>query len=243
MKVPYDPYPHRRGEPRQFVIWWTAYVLCSSIFAFASASSSVGYVSYEVTRPAASILLAMLGLGIGVLWPMVRLSQQVPPGGPAELGGAFALDGLVMLVPAVVVAVAQCMPWMSAWPASVATALLISYASWAFLGAALLRRTHLRARNDRGIPRWRAMLLQIFLCAVGPLAALGASSLSWAPQPLIEALLTTSPITAPLEITADRAWSGQAAAVSWWHLVGAAIPGFAGLCFWLGWPRDRGLLV
>lgn len=231
MPLPYDPYPHRRGEPRQYVLWYTGYVLCSSVLAFSSVNASIGYVGYEVTRPAATMFLAMIGLGIGVLWPMVRLSQAAPGSTVGENAEAFALDALVMVVPACVVAISQAMPWMSGWPPQVAATLMLLYLSWSVLAAAGLTRVLSMPRPRRV----RAMVQQVSLSVAGPVVA--GLVYVWTggeAGPLVEGLMASSPITGPLELTANRAWSGEAAAVSWWHVAAAGAPGVLGLLCW-GW--------
>jgi hypothetical protein len=243
---PYDPYPHRRGEPRQFVLWWTGYLLAASMISYGSGSTSFGFLGYEVTRPAATILLAMLGLGIGVLWPMVRLSQTPPhaphpPGeflsarhaqihAPTQPAPAFFTDCVVVTLPALVVLTAQCMPWMSGWSAPVALALAVVLVSWSVLTASLLT-LYFRVLMLH-LPRWAWMLVHILACTAAPLFALILISQGWNPAPrlettqstVIQTLLTFSPVTAPFEIARDRSWLGAAASVAPHHIVSALAP-------------------
>lgn len=177
----------------------------------------IGLVGYEVFRPATIILLSMTGIGVSILWPMVRLSQ-VPPNDPS---GAFALDGFVVLVPALVVLAAQSMPWMAGWPATVSMTIGASYFSWAAAVGALLAVYFMRLTH--WIPRWLWMLHILVLVSAGPALAAIVAPLG-APSKLIETLLMLSPLTAPFEAAADRTWLGVSARVESHHIAAAFAP-------------------
>ena len=212
----FDRWAHRRGEPRQFVVWWSAYLLVSSMLSLGG-MGFIGLVGYEVFRPATIILLAMAGLGIGTLWPMVRLSQAAP----SDAAGAFALDGFVVAVPALVVLAAQSMPWMAGWPASVSLTIAACFTTWTAAIAALLSVYFMR--YEQVLPRWSWMLLTLVLVIAGPLAAAAAAPLGASPR-LLEIFLMLSPITAPFEAAADRTWLGVAARVESHHIAAAFAP-------------------
>jgi hypothetical protein len=244
--VPYDPYPHRRGEPRQLVLWWTGYLLIASIVSYGTGSTNFGYLGYEVTRPAATILIAMIGLGLGVLWPMVRLSQTPPqmphPAGeplspdqqrmhaPTSPLASFFADFVVLTIPALVVMTAQCMPWMSGWPASVALTLALNLAAWSALSGALL--TFYFSRASASVPRWAWMLVHLIATLGVPALALVlmAAGIEVVPRVdspssvTLQAMLTFSPVAGPFEIARDRSWLGTAAHAGGHHVLAAILP-------------------
>ena len=212
----YDRWAHRRGEPRQFVVWWSGYLLVSSILAMGG-MGFIGLAGYEVFRPAVQILLTMTAVGLAILWPMVRLSQE-RPARPLE---AFALDALVLLVPGLAVLATQCMPWMAGWPARVGLTVAASDVAWAVASAGLLAAFF--SRWEGWLSRWALMAAIVGLASAGPVLALGAI---WAraPEVVVEFLLMLSPLTATLEATRDRSWLGVAAEVSRHHVLGACAP-------------------
>ncbi len=212
----YDRWAHRRGEPRQLIVWWSIYLFFASMLSLGG-MGYIGLVGYEVFRPATIILLSMTGIGLSILWPMVRLSQ-VPPTDPS---GSFALDGFVVLVPALVVLAAQSMPWMAGWPATVSLTIGASYFSWSAAIAALLAIYYMRLTS--WIPRWLWMLHILVLVSAGPVIAAMASPLGASPK-MIETLLMLSPLTAPFEAAADRTWLGVSARVESHHIAAAFAP-------------------
>jgi hypothetical protein len=226
-----DRWAHRRGEPRLFIVWWTFYLLSASALSFGG-MGFIGLVGFEVYRPAAVILLSMVGIGMGLLWPMVRLSQVAP----SDTAGSFALDAFVLVMPALVVLAAQAMPWMAGWPASVGLSIGVSFVSWVVLIASLL---HVYFATVRTLPRWVWMLVMLGLVLAGPIIAAPAAAAGVSPL-VVESLLMMSPITAPFEAARDRLSLGVTAQVETHHFIAAAsvlvIPLFA----WLSPPSPRG---
>jgi hypothetical protein len=82
------PLGARRGEPRQFVVWWSAYLLVSSILAMGG-MGFIGLAGYEVFRPAVQILLTMTAVGLAVLWPMVRRRSGAAGQDPSRRFGSM----------------------------------------------------------------------------------------------------------------------------------------------------------
>ncbi len=228
----YDRWAHRRGEPRQFVVWWSAYLLVSSMLAMGG-MGFIGLAGYEVFRPAVQILLTMTAVGLSVLWPMVRLSQE----GPAKPLEAFAIDALALLIPGLAVLATQCMPWMAGWPARVGLTVAASNVAWAMAAAGLL--TGYFARWEGRVSRWALMAAIVALAGLGPVLAL-AAMWAGAAEGLIEFLLMLSPLTATLEATRDRSWLGVAAEVSRQHVLGACVPAALALTGLVGRPRRDG---
>ncbi|MBX3410326.1 MAG: hypothetical protein KF859_10615 [Phycisphaeraceae bacterium] len=217
----HDPWAHRRGEPRLFIVCWAVYLLAASITSLGG-TVWVGMVATDVYRPAARIMLGLAGLGVAVLWPMVRLCQAAPQR-PVE---AFAVDMTVVAMPVMVVAMAQSLPWMGAWPPQVSVVLSMVFVGWTLIVGALLLAYF--SRPERRTPRWVCMLLVVALAGAGPAFAWGAA---WAwpvvPSAYADLGLLASPITAPFEAVRDRAWSGFYARVerAHWVLAGAILAG------------------
>src|SRR5882724_1214791 len=90
-----DPWAHRRGEPRTFAAIWILFVFMATVVTI-GAVGVFGILSTDVYRPAARGLLEIVTVGIVVLWPMVRLSQEAP----AHPFKAMLVDLLVVVLPA-----------------------------------------------------------------------------------------------------------------------------------------------
>lgn len=99
-----DTWNHRRGEPRVFALVWTCYLLLTTVYGFARLGQAP--LDLNEYRPSARAMLIGVAIGIGVLWPMVRLSQLRP----AE-GGLIAVrsDLPIVLIPM------QAMLWPQIW--------------------------------------------------------------------------------------------------------------------------------
>jgi hypothetical protein len=232
----HDPWAHRRGEPRLFIVLWALYLLVASMTSLSGTVWS-GLVATDVYRPAARIMLGLAGFGIAVLWPMVRLCQA-PPERPAE---AFSVDMAVVALPVIVVALAQSLPWMGAWPPEVSVVLSMVFLGWTLLVGALLLAYFAKPRTPR-TPRWVWMLLIVALAGAGPAFAWCAA---WAsplvPRAYADLGLLASPVTAPFEAVRDRAWSGFYARVEtphWW-LAGAILALGAGALAWAAGVATR----
>jgi hypothetical protein len=188
-------------------------------------------------RPAARSVLAAIAVGVALLWPMTRLSQERPSSRPRRIARAVAQDILVLVVPA------QAIIWpqvaMAAWPLGVVGALSVSLAAWAALLGALLAFALMTPPIKRG---WW-MLVFVALAGLGPLVALGPagalhhdSEFDW--------WWMSSPITSGFEIARDRPWSGAAAAVTASHwraiwLVGGIAAGLWGIVGAIGLFQRR----
>lgn len=217
------------------------------MFLFASAlvslgaGGSIGLVATDVYRASARVLIVLAGVGIGLLWPMLRLSQE-PPDRPFR---AMLHDFVVVAMPLQAVAWPQVLPWMAAWPLPVVAALAAHFGAWSFLIAGLLAVFLNRSRTRPGTSRGLRMALLIAFAAAAPLVRLCLGYTSdddTRPDPP-DLLLTASPVTGAWEIARDRSWSGVPARVSaaqWTLLAGEA---GAGVAVWgLGWvvARRRG---
>lgn len=197
-----DPWAHRRGEPRTFAVLWLFFVLgCLAVTI--GGVGVLGMLHPDVYRPAARALLAVVAVGVSVVWPMVRLSQDYPT---RALRSAF-VDLLVVTPPALLLVWPQCLPWMAGWPIEAALAISLSYSGWAVLVAGLLGLLYTLAAQGAAPARWAGMLVFLTIALAGP--ALASSVAPPTPGDSNPWLLT-SPITSIFELARDRSWSGRA---------------------------------
>lgn len=215
---------HRRGEPRIFAFFWTLYLLLATIGAFWSVGAPRTH-DPAALRPAARAVLAAITVGIALLWPMTRLSQERPAMRLRRISRSVWQDLLVLLVPA------QAIIWpqiaMAAWPVAVVGALAASMAAWGLLLGGLLAVALTADRVGRG---WW-MLLFVALAGLGPLVALGPAGGS-AHAPEFDWWWMTSPVTSGFEIARDRPWTGSAAAATASHWRAIALVAASGAGLW-----------
>lgn len=237
-----DRWAHRRAEPRPLALIWTIYLFAATAMTF-GAIMGVGGLTLDVYRPALRILLATVGGGVILMWPMIRLSQTAPIEHPAV---ASMKDFVAIVVPL------HAMVWpqwlLAAWPVQVIAGLAMTLTAWAVLTAGLLA-WYFRYEIERGAvdqtgqPRpaggGRAgmMLVFVVLAVLGPvlgtvltMSGVGVvggpgTSLWW---------LLSSPITAVFEISRDRFWTGSAAVTTVAHWATAGGVGVTGLVCWIG---------
>lgn len=225
---------HRRGEPRVFALFWTMYVMAATLMMFAFAGG-MGSFDVQTFRPSARIAMAVVLVGIVVLWPMTRLSQIAPAAGGVV---PTLKDAVIIGFPA------QAFIWpqllLSRWPFMVVLALSALFAVWTLLIAAFIagglgppRSDAYRdsmsdeARDTMATSRWVAMGLAL---ASGVLTAF-VPVLD--PSPLQDVLRSrpawlANPITGMFEVTRDRSFAGPPAAVGPTHwLTIAALAGLA----------------
>jgi hypothetical protein len=222
-----DPWAHRRGEPRTFAAAWMFFLLVAAAVAL-SAGGVLGLLGTAPYRASARVLMVVLGLGVGVLWPLLRLSQE----SPGDAARAMRQDLLIVAASTQAVVLPQGLPWMGDWPFSAVAAVGVGLAAWALLVAGVLG---LVWRSAGRIPRWAAMLALVVLASAGPMWALAVGARESA---LREALLAASPVTLGPEILADRSWLGQSAKATPAHVWTIAATASAGaLAWWLASGR------
>jgi len=181
-------------------------------------AGGLGGLSPESYRPAARVMLAVIVLGVGVLWPMTRLSQRRPEGSGA---GAATRDMVVMLIP--VQAVIWPQTWLAHWPIGVVASVAALVVAWSLLiggvlGLVLERGSDRGGREPGHGARAGAMAVCVALSLGGAVVPLVAPSRGGPPEGL-DARWTwmLSPVTGIYELTRDRAWSGRSAAVGAAH--------------------------
>jgi hypothetical protein len=235
-----DPWAHRRGEPRTFAAIWLLFLFAATILSV-GAVGVFGLVSTDVYRPAARVMLEVITVGIVVLWPMVRLSQEAPRH-PVR---AMLVDLLIVLVPTQAVIWPQALSWMAGWPVEVVGAAAGLVCGWGVLIAGLLALYFsAQAPPQRDIlPRWAMMALIILLIGIGPVA-FALRSRGPAAGPGADWLMS-SPLTGIYEITRDRLWTGQSAAIDQRHRMAVWLTWCAAAVVWafawLAAGRSKGL--
>lgn len=208
-QAPVDPWAHRRGEPRLFAFFWTAYVLMA-------VAGSLTWVARFTTitastyGPAARIMLVVVAVGMIVLWPMTRLSQASPRQHPVL---AVFLDLIVVQAPVQVVV------WplivLAGWPRDIVAGLAAMFVSWGVLtGGLVALGLSGQAMESPGVPRlwgraaWMVAALTLGFGAVvlqGVMTGLGYLPPGW--------VVMSSPVTAIPALT-GRGLSGPSAPVS-----------------------------
>ncbi|MCC6659688.1 MAG: hypothetical protein IT437_02255 [Phycisphaerales bacterium] len=206
---PGDRWAHRRGEPRVFVLLWTTFLFTATLLTLTGLGLG-GYVTPDMYRPAARLLMVTVAAGIAVIWPMIRLSQDTPDDGGVP---RTVQDLLIVLLPAQAVIWPQ--HWLAGWSYPVLLAVAGLYTAWASLvGAALALSLRLISVRGRSAARAPWMLAMIAIAAAGAPAALlsgdGGPGVSVAHG---RAAWMLSPATAAYELVRDRSWTGQPAAV------------------------------
>lgn len=221
-----DPWAHRRGEPRTFAAAWIAYLFVAAIISLGT-SGSLGLVATDAYRASARVLMVLAGLGVGALWPMLRLSQERPDA-PAK---AALRDFVVVMLPLQAIIWPQSLPWMASWPVEVTAALAAHFAAWGLVVSGVLALAWAPPFTS-ALRRGASMAMLLALGVVSPawrvLTGPTEDLSRRAPSPDI--LLSASPFAGAWEIPADRAWSGLAGQVSqsqWMVFAAVAVLGLA----------------
>jgi hypothetical protein len=235
-----DPWAHRRGEPRTFAAFWFAFLFLAVAVLLGSAGS-LGLIAVDVYRSVLRRLLVVLVVGVMVVWPMLRLSQERPRH-PAR---SLLVDCLIMLPSLLVVILPQSARWMAAWPAPVCMCLFAWVCAWAMVvggvvGLVLARPGGL---EPSGALRTAAMVLIVAMVGAGPAAMIttggaAASDVVWQ----IDHAMMLSPVTGVLEIVRDRSATGGPAMVvrAHWRWTGCVAGVGVVLCAWAWWRSRAG---
>lgn len=236
-----DPWRHRRAEPRALAFMWTLYLFAASMLTFLYVGSQ-GTLSWDSYRPAAKLMLITAAVGVGVLWPMVRLSQTPPS---SRCASAMLGDWLVIVLPLAAVVLPQ--GWLAGWPMDVVLALAALLSAWAMLAAGVLT-WGLCARCTRGTSAPRraitmAVCLGLVLAWPGVAAAMDAAG-AFRPAGAWD---LGSPLTGVYALTADQPYLGRWTAVTteqWLTILGIGLVGLTvwGLAAGRHGPRPSALL-
>jgi len=208
---------HRRGEPRTFALLWTLFLMLATLVMFASLSASPS-VTPEVYRPAARTLLLTVVLGATLLWPMTRLSQLPPEERPV---GSVLKDLVVVLLPVQALIWPHALGMLSGWPLGVVAAIALCIGAWACVGGGVLAVAYVTMKPDAGAGVRAVWMLVFVALVIGPPVwfLLGGGYAVTGAGPTLEppSGRMLSPLTAVIEITRDRAWTGRPAQVGGGH--------------------------
>ncbi len=211
----YDPWAHRKGEPRILALLWAVYLMLGAMITIFSVRS-IGIATNAQYRFGCIAMCIVAGVGVALLWPMVRLSQRAP----IRPTRAALQDFLALLIP--LQAVVWPMPLLTGWPLGVIGAIMLSLLSWGLLSCAVVAWG---SASVSGITRtlWTGTL--IILVGIAPIVWMLNAGLPGPPMPGWWEVL--SPLTAPAAIVAAPGnLNPRVHAVEWLALT---IPGLAGL--------------
>lgn len=194
-----DALAHRRGEPRLFTLAWMLFLL-GALLTTVLAARPRGTVEVSTVRIAAQTLFALVGLGVALLWPMVRLSQTSPRRPlAAALGDFFVVAGPMQVV-------IWPMRWLTLWSWDVIAGVSLALSGWALLSAGAIAWG---ARTAGGAARTTWMIGIAAIACGGAAIAMLASSMGleshqlWLASPLTVAqAITQAP--SGLEPSMDR---------------------------------------
>lgn len=218
---------HRRAEPRGLLAIWM-------LFLCAAAATALGPLTFggpqgpTAFRPASRLLLVLIATGAGVLYPLVRLSQEA-----ARRPLRAALHDLaVLLAPASVVVITSGHR-LARWPLEVALAAGAVLAAWTLVVVGLATLALAGLGSSRS-PGWRgAAALACVAATLGGLALAAPTLRAPGAPPTITRRPTPGwMVSAPgamYEVVRDRAWTGRFAAVSGGHWRSIALTSGAGL--------------
>ena len=216
---------HRRAEPRGLLAIWMLYLCATALIALGPLTFS-GPHGPTAFRPATRLLLVLLAVGVAVLYPLIRLSQEADPR-PVR---AALRDLIVLLAPASVVVITAAAR-LAMWPLEVSLAAIGVLTAWSLVSVGLTKLAT-AGLGRRGSPVWRGTAA---LACVG--ATLGGLLLA---DPTLRAPGARSPVSqtptpgwmasapgAMYEVVRDRAWTGRFAAVApgHWHAIAVAAGG------------------
>lgn len=234
-----DPWAHRRGEPRTFAFFWTMFIL------IAVAGSVMWVARYAALTtgayaPAARIMLIVVGVGMTLLWPMVRLSQASPPR-PVPLHAL--IDTWIVLLPIQVVL--WPLVFLAGWPASIVLGVAGNFLAWGLLTGGVLAIALSgptpplqHPRDPRLVGRTLWMLSMVALTLGAPLIILLLRVAS--PDGTFEDRLSMfSPLTSVAVLTGRGMLGPQNPIAAWqWECILAVL--LAGCAAWvLAFVRDR----
>jgi len=201
-----DPFAHRRGEPRSFAAFWVFYVFGIIATAF-SGLGWFGLIAPDVYRPAARLLMVSLAIGLWIVWPLVRLSQE-PPRRPIA---SMWADWFLVLAPVAGAIAPQALPWMAAWPLDACAGMLLWLALWGMIVAGMLAgvfgREQQGVSSGRGVVRAAVMLGFVVVALAGP--GLMALQRGGEESSLQKVLMLTSPASGTWLLTQPKGWQGK----------------------------------
>lgn len=195
------PVEPTRGEPRLFTLGWMLFLL-GALLTTVLAARPRGGVEVSTVRLAADGLFAVVAFGVGLLWPMVRLSQARA----ARPIGATLADFVVVAAPMQVVI--WPMRWLTLLGWEVLAGVSVALTGWALVSAGLIA---LGMRTASGVARTMWMgATAVVACGSAALALLASglgvdAGAPWLASPLTVAhALTAAPSGIEPSMTAEE---------------------------------------
>lgn len=218
-----DPWAHRKGEPRPLALLWSLYLMASALVTLLRVRSLTMPTTEQFAFGCRSMVL-MVMIGVAVLWPMVRLSQQFPK----RRNLSLLADLVVLLIP--VQAVVWPMPLLTHWPISVTAAVVASIVSWSMFSAGVLALAY---TFSAAVPRWWWMGACVLCALAAPAIELWTRGLGAGSTGSEGAL--GSPLTAVWGLTS--APSGLTPVMQRWEWALSLMPGAIGGLMWAAASR------
>lgn len=211
----YDPWAHRKGEPRILALFWAVFLMGGAMLTIFGARS-IGIATNAQYQYGCIAMCLLAGVGIAVLWPMVRLSQR-PPIRPTR---AALQDFVALMIP--LQAVIWPMPLLTAWAYEVIAAIMLSLVSWGVLSCGAIAWG---TGSHSGAVRTLWMGLVLMLVGLGPVIWLLNAGL---PGPALpEWWAVTSILTTPTSLVSSPGNLTARVTASEWVVL--SIPGIGGL--------------
>ncbi|MEM8835432.1 MAG: hypothetical protein AAGD00_06390 [Planctomycetota bacterium] len=218
-----DPWAHRKGEPRVFALLWSVYLMVASMLTLFS-TRALGMPTTQQHEFGVRAMLTLAMVGVCVIWPAVRLSQERPE---RPLRDSLA-DTIVVLIP--LNALLWPAPLLTLWPISIAATLAAVFGAWTCLVGAWLAIVF----TSRAGPARLAGLATILL-AIGAAPGAGVLWISlsgyappawwWHASPLTSIYAVTSSIDPVRPPSFDLGAVGASCAVAGCSLVLWAVAG------------------
>ena len=197
---------HRKAEPRMFALLWTLYLMASTGVMFVAVAPAM-VITPETARPAARVMLVLVAVGMGVLWPALRLAQAAP----RRPLPSVLKDLVVVLLPVQAIVWPLALSRLAGYPLPVVSAIALGFIAWGGLVGGLMLFAMSSIGERTPVLRMTWALAFIALLLIGPIAGLGTDP---RPDPTAaETVWLLSPATGVLELTRPREASGLPARV------------------------------
>lgn len=206
-------------EPKALTLLWSLYLLVAAgmtIFAV----DQLWLYDAGVFRISSKVMLGMVGLGIGALWPMVRLSQAAPPN-PTE--SALA-DMMALCVPA------QAVLWpltlLGGWMWGVTAVIALALVAWTLLIGGVIA---IGVSASAGIGRSLWMLVALAIVLGAPIWAMSTGWSAHNNAALVDWRLC-SPLTMGWGMTTTLSGGAARLTLDKWN--GVLIPAVSAAVVW-----------
>ncbi len=214
-------------EPKALTLFWSLYLLVAAGTTIFAVNHLWIYDANDF-RLSSKVMLAMVGLGIGALWPMVRLSQ-VAPNKTAE--SVFA-DAVALCVPA------QAVLWpltlLGGWSWGVTSAIALAIIAWTLAIGGIVA-LGIGFRTTVGRSAWMIVAMAALLGA--PLWALNAG---WTTEHhLLVDWRLCSPLTMGWGMTGTLFGGAARLTPDKWN--GVLVPGAAAAILWAIFAMSAGI--